>query len=326
MCHQNEKSCLLEENCLNVCVTENVLISARKFAEHPISYQKNNQYDGAFTVTPKYVASLPDIQNESNEIKVVIQQIGIDNFKIPLHLTSREGTRFMIHCSVKGTVSLDAHKRGINMSRILRTFYENENCELNAQLLEKIACDYLEKLESSSAKISVAFDYPIRQKSLRSGLYGYQYYPVVMETVINKGCYVHNLSIDFVYSSMCPCSYELSKHAKETRSVIALPHGQRSCARLNVEHDGTLCIEDLVDIARKTLKTETQVIVKREDEQAFAELNAENLMFAEDAARRLYQGLSNEVRIIDFDIYVSHKESLHSHDVICVITKEKRLK
>jgi len=58
-------------------------------------------------------------------------------------------------------------------------------------------------------------------------------------------------------------------------------------ARVSVEltEDGCLWFEDLIDLCRKAVATETQVMVKREDEQAFAELNAANPIFVEDAAR-----------------------------------------
>ena len=69
------------------------------------------------------------------------------------------------------------------------------------------------------------------------------------------------------------------------------------------------------------LKTETQVMVKREDEQAFAELNAANLKFVEDAVRLLYQVLNQDTRIKDFKVVASHQESLHSHDAVSVIVK-----
>mgnify|MGYP000088072544 FL=1 len=67
------------------------------------------------------------------------------------------------------------------------------------------------------------------------------------------------------------------------------------------------------------LKTETQVIVKREDEMAFAELNGSYLKFVEDAARLLYEQLVNDTRIKDFRVICSHQESLHSHDAVSVI-------
>jgi GTP cyclohydrolase I len=168
----------------------------------------------------------------------------------------------------------------------------------------------------------VAFDYPLILDSLRSGLSGYQYYPVVLETTLtpDEGLrqYMH---LDFVYSSACPCSYELSVHANLTRGVAAVPHSQRSVAKISVNYDADFWIEDLVDIAREALQTETQVMVKREDEQAFAELNAANLKFVEDAVRLLYDGLDRDERINDFRIFASHKESLHSHDAISVLVK-----
>ena len=69
------------------------------------------------------------------------------------------------------------------------------------------------------------------------------------------------------------------------------------------------------------MPTETQVMVKREDEQAFAELNAANPIFVEDAARLFCKALKSENRIGDFRIIASHQESLHSHDAISILTE-----
>ena len=69
----------------------------------------------------------------------------------------------------------------------------------------------------------------------------------------------------------------------------------------------------------EALKTETQVVVKREDEMAFAELNGSYLKFVEDAARLLYEQLIKDERVKDFRVICSHQESLHSHDAISVI-------
>ena len=76
-----------------------------------------------------------------------------------------------------------------------------------------------------------------------------------------------------------------------------------------------------IDLAREAVPTETQVMVKREDEQAFAELNGAYLKFVEDAARLLYLEFDRDKRIADFRIACSHLESLHSHDAVSVICK-----
>jgi GTP cyclohydrolase I len=82
-----------------------------------------------------------------------------------------------------------------------------------------------------------------------------------------------------------------------------------------------LAIEDLHQHCLKALTTETQVMVKREDEQAFAEMNGATVKFVEDAARLVYEQLAGDPRIADFQVACSHLESLHSHDAISVICR-----
>ncbi|MNP73823.1 GTP cyclohydrolase FolE2 [compost metagenome] len=79
--------------------------------------------------------------------------------------------------------------------------------------------------------------------------------------------------------------------------------------------------EDMVDLCRRAVPTETQVMVKREDEQAFAELNAANPIFVEDAVRAFAGGLMADSRIGDFRVVASHQESLHSHDAVSVLSR-----
>jgi GTP cyclohydrolase I len=62
-------------------------------------------------------------------------------------------------------------------------------------------------------------------------------------------------------------------------------------------------------------------MVKREDEQAFAELNAANPIFVEDAARLFCEQLRADPRVGDFRIVASHQESLHSHDAVSILTE-----
>ena len=110
--------------------------------------------------------------------------------------------------------------------------------------------------------------------------------------------------------------YKVFDHLREE-----FPHSQRSVARVSVKFDEMLWIEDLQELCLEALQTETQVMVKREDEQAFAEKNGAYLKFVEDAVRLMYDKLTNESRITDFKIVASHNESLHSHNAVSVIVK-----
>ncbi len=288
----------------------------------------STKFPEGFEVDGDYIASLPDLQNESegliNGAGQRIQHVGISNFRLPVRFQSRDSSKLQLEAAVSGTVSLDASKRGINMSRIMRTFYRHAEREFDFAVIEGVLDEYKSDLESFDARIQMKFSYPREVRSLRSGLYGYQYYEVAFELSEIDGVRQRIIHIDYVYSSTCPCSLELSEHARKNRRQLATPHSQRSVARISVvETPGVdkIWIEDLVDLCLRAVPTETQVMVKREDEQAFAELNAANPIFVEDAARLFCEHLRLDSRIGDFRVIASHQESLHSHDAVSILTE-----
>lgn len=287
--------------------------------------EPDKTYDQNLTVDAEYIKNLPDLQNGDTiqGARVKIQRVGISNFKIPLLYNTKEGGKITLETSVTGTVSLDAEKKGINMSRIMRTFYDHQRKNPNSETsLEEVLKSYRKDLDTFEADIVLRFSYPIIQKSLRSNLEGWQYYDIAVESRINRdgevSKYIH---FDFVYSSACPCSYELGQHAVQHRNKAVVSHSQRSIARLSLKINSLVLFEEIKDLCLEALKTETQVMVKREDEQAFAELNGSYLKFVEDSCRLLYEVFVKDSRIDDFRIVCSHMESLHSHDAIGVIVK-----
>ncbi len=284
-------------------------------------------YPSDFRVDDAYKDSLPDLQNGPASLIVgarqTIQHVGISNFRLPIHYRTRDNGPLTLETSVTGTVSLEAEKKGINMSRIMRSFYVHAEREFSFQVIEHALDDYKRDLGSFDARIQMRFSFPVKVDSLRSGLTGWQYYEIALELVDTGGVRKRIVHLDFVYSSTCPCSLELAEHARRVRGQLATPHSQRSVARISVEVVGSECLwfEDLIDLARDAVPTETQVMVKREDEQAFAELNAANPIFVEDAARSFCAALLEEKRVGDFRIVASHQESLHSHDAVSVLTE-----
>jgi len=283
-------------------------------------------YDPTFTVTPEYKESLPDLQNGPASLihgaNIPIQQVGISNFKLPLHVKQRDGKTQLLEVSVDGYVSLDANKKGINMGRIMRTFYRFKDDIFTLDTLENILKAYKKDLNAQEAFLRLDFSFPMLKNSLRSELQGYQYYDVSLEGHLDSyGRFNKFMHLNFEYSSACPCSYELAEHAREVRNLATIPHSQRSVAEITVALKDTFYVEDLVEICREALQTETQVIVKREDEQAFAELNGAFQKFVEDAARLLYQELDSYNSIRDFVVRCAHLESLHSHDAVSRICK-----
>ncbi|WP_439123887.1 GTP cyclohydrolase FolE2 [Marivita sp.] len=287
----------------------------------------SREYPDDFTVDAAYKASLPDLQNGPSALirgaNRGIQHVGISNFRLPISYHTRDNGDLTLETSVTGTVSLDADKKGINMSRIMRSFYVYADKTFSFGVIEAALDDYKSDLESFDARINMRLSFPMKVNSLRSGLSGYQYYDIALELVEIDGVRRKIMHLDYVYSSTCPCSLELSEHARRERGQLATPHSQRSVARISVEVKDGKCLwfEDLIDMCRTAVPTETQVMVKREDEQAFAELNAANPIFVEDAARLFAEQLQADARIGDYRVLASHQESLHSHDAVSVLTE-----
>lgn len=298
-------------------------------AETGVAPRMRRRYDTRFRVTPEYREAMPDIMDAVDAIEgapVPIQQVGVSGFRLPLRFRTKgaRGATHTLETSVTGTVSLPASDKGINMSRILRTFYKHADAVFTPERLERVLRSIRDEVGAPGARLRLAFSYPIVQHALRSGLSGWQYYAAAFEGSMGAaGRFRKFIDFDFVYASACPCSAELAEHARDARGCYTIPHSQRSKARLRVEvkPGARVAIEDLHRHCLHALRTEVQVMVKREDEQAFAEMNGAYLKFVEDAARLVYAELAADKRIHDFQVTCSHLESLHAHDAVSVIAK-----
>src|SRR5262249_497864 len=197
------------------------------------------------------------------------------------------------------------------------------------------------------AFVSVAFEQLVRRPALKSDTSGWKAYPVTIAAQMDKAHFALELSCRVVYSSTCPCSAALARQLVQDRfahpfarrhaldydavlgwrgsehGICATPHSQRSVAEVKVRLAPAFgfAVVDLIDRIEAALQTPVQTAVKREDEQAFALLNGENLMFCEDAARRMQAALDADEHITDYWIRATHQESLHPHDAVAVAVK-----
>ena len=294
----------------------------------PPASSLNRTYDAHFATYDAYRDALPDPQNNGRPAVVKadapIAHVGVSNFRLPLRFARHGGSEITLEASILGSVPCPGGRKGINMSRIVRSFYDHKDQLFSLDSLEPILRDYCAELDAEQARLKLSFNYPIEQHSLRSGMTGTQFYQSAFEGLIEADSrFRRRIEFDFVYSSACPCSADLAEHAELTRSAYSVPHSQRSKARVWIElaPGENLSLESIQRLCLSALKTETQVLVRREDEQAFAELNGAHLKFVEDAARQPSEKLESRDEILDYRIACSHLESLHSHDAIAVMVK-----
>ena len=211
--------------------------------------------------------------------------------------------------------------------------------ELLSQALEQMIVSHAD-CSTRNARLRLRFELLIKRPALKTeALSGWKSYPVELTAEKQGGQLSVELAVSVVYSSTCPCSAALSRQilqeafsqtfegsdnisAEDVKEWIgangslATPHSQRSIAEIKISLGDELNVTRLIDLAETALATPVQTAVKRLDEQAFAELNGQNLMFVEDATRRLLTTLNPHYG--KAHVYVRHLESLHPHDAVAV--------
>ncbi len=286
-----------------------------------------------------YTDDLPDPQVDPvlPGARVPLKKVGIAPVDLPVRLRSRSGgedkllqTEASLYCSLD-----DPMAKGLNLSRLYLIMHEKIKDQLSLDGMESALKELAEGQGTKNAYVKLRFKYPMYQEALRTRKKdnpdvkqrGHIAYKTELEGQYRDGNYKWFLTIDYVYSSTCPCSFELAHDARSKRNAAANAHSQRSILKVKVafdrSKDNIVWIEDLVDLCRENIPTEVQIVVKRRDEQAFAELNGANLLFSEDAVRIMHSALDGWVdqnKIEDFSIVASHEESLHPWNAIAVST------
>jgi GTP cyclohydrolase I len=289
----------------------------------------------------------PDVAAETLPLDGdAIDWVGMQGIEMPILFDAGDGDPQRCRARIDAFVNLvRPDRRGIHMSRLYLLVAQHlGDATVDAEMLESLLRAFLRSHHelADRARIGIHFEHLVRRRALRSGHHGWRAYPVAIEASLVGDVFHLDLGTQVVYSSTCPASLALSRQVVQQRfaadfrggrplshaavfawlggerGMAATPHAQRSVAHLRVRFvpGAPTDLVALIDCVERTLGTAVQTAVKREDEQAFAQLNAENLMFCEDAARRIRAALDADKRIAAFHVRVEHQESLHAHDAV----------
>ncbi len=284
--------------------------------------------------------TLPDIAAQASRQALPLDWVGMCGIALPVVIDGQRTAAL-----ADAGVSLDdGEARGIHMSRLYLALEMLEQQNLDPALLRQVLQRFLDSHEglAQQAYLRIHLDLLLKRPALVSPLAGWKRYPLSIEAQLRNGMFHVELKIDVPYSSTCPCSAALSRQliqqqfiddfANQTlqhadvlawlgsaQGIVATPHSQRSQAELRLRLDSfvdELPLIAVINDAENALGTAVQTAVKRADEQAFALANGQNLMFCEDAARRLNLALRRSPGINGFALRVVHAESLHAHDAV----------
>jgi GTP cyclohydrolase IB len=289
---------------------------------------------------------LPDVSiSDKASNQSSLEWVGMQGIDIPITIIDAEYKR-ELHASADVQVNLPAaHIKGIHMSRLYRLLETlSDGKALSPHRLETLLHAMIETHQdchTDSARLRLSFDLLIRRPALvTQGGSGWKAYPVCIVSKIVKNVLTIKATVTVEYSSTCPCSAALSRQLVEQRflddfgnqvnltsntvaqwlrqnATLATAHSQRSEAVVSIDvpsNIGTFSLLPLINCIESALGTPLQTSVKRSDEQAFAALNGQNLMFVEDAARKIQAKLNGLFAAPK--VHVRHLESLHPHDAV----------
>ncbi|MGV8930647.1 MAG: GTP cyclohydrolase FolE2 [Luteimonas sp.] len=294
---------------------------------------------------------LPDVAGDLAFAARPLDWVGMRGIALPLCVPGEGNVALQVAASADIFVDLvEPEARGIHMSRLYLRLQDAFGTEaITPAGVRRVLQDCVDSQDglSTRARLVLRYQQLLKRPALASTNSGWKSYPVEIDAVLADGHLALTLAFSVEYSSTCPASAALSRQLNaerfaedfavarplstsvvhdwlaSERGLAATPHAQRSRADIRVQLQpsfGALSIESLVDTIETALGTPVQTAVKREDEQAFARLNAENLMFCEDAARRVAGAMTADARIERFDATVSHFESLHAHDAVARVS------
>jgi len=305
-------------------------------------------------MTDKRLTEMPDVaSSQAPQINGTLNWVGMNRIALPLTVKDSDLGETKVNAFVQTYVNLcKPEVKGIHMSRLYLLLSEfSDNQVLSAANLREFLAHMLDSHEdiSDQATLNFEFDYVIKRKALKSQFSGWKDYPTEIKATLKDGKVDLELGINVPYSSTCPCSAALARQLiqeafnadfgnkdsvtpseveawlRSDKGTFATPHSQRSIAKVWVKVNPNaedFPITDVIGVIEQALQTPVQTAVKREDEQEFARLNGHNLMFCEDAARRVKNALdSQEHMYSDFWLRIEHLESLHAHDAVAIATK-----
>ncbi len=293
---------------------------------------------------------MPDVAKTQGAQLGRLDRVGMSGLDTPLTWKVGDETLTLTAKSDAYVNLANENAKGIHMSRLFLAVGQHLGQEaFTPATLKALLKDFVDSHKdlSTASTFKIKFELPVKRKALKSDNWGWRQYPVEIHGLWSDGKLKIFVGVEVLYSSTCPCSAALARQLIQMqfkddfksenisrdevtewlgseKGIVATPHSQRSSALVKVQlADGAedFNVLELIDALEGELKTVVQAAVKRVDEQEFALINGQNLMFCEDASRKLFSVLSSLNFVQDFWAQCTHFESLHAHDAVSVVTK-----
>jgi GTP cyclohydrolase I len=257
---------------------------------------------------------MKDIQSTSDRRGVEIDEVGIENLRIPIIISEGKNKQSIV-AEAKMGINLFNRSRATHMSRFIEIAEAIKGRILSEKLMTETLKKIVTKLGSKHAIVEFSFVYfmtkitPVSKKGCSMD------YRCKISSELTKGDEPwHYFYIEVPVATLCPCSKEISKYGA---------HNQRARVSVKIKSREYFKLDQLIRQLEKTAKNELFSVLKRKDEKYVTEKMYENPMFVEDIAREIYLWAKSNKNISDFIVRCKSYESIHNHNTYASIVDNK---
>jgi GTP cyclohydrolase I len=293
-----------------------------------------NLIEGAMSVKTE----LPDVQNTADSRGKAIQKVGIGGYGIPFTVKTPDGGVQHTVGVVSMYASLNEETKGVNMSRFSITIEKAvQHGAVSSDFIEEVVKVLKERMGSTDSYVKVKFPYFIKKKAPVSGCESHLKIDCELEGRSFGAAVEKYLTVTVPYTSLCPCSKEMSLSDAPVAAVAEFDlrsmkcvdqrtgrgaHNQRSSCKITVHLVGQVWIEELVDIVEACASSPIWNTLKRADEKYVTERAYSNPRFVEDMVREVslrLDGVVTDGRTDDYLIISTHEEAIHTGNAVAVL-------
>ena len=266
--------------------------------------------------------SILDVQNQTDDRHIYINQVGISDLKIPLEIYGCESdpnSSQTVQATLSIGVDLAKNKKGIHMSRLVETILEHSD-GIRFNNIPSILEDIMKRQESGYAHLDMQFNYfftrvaPVSKKSFP------QAYKCCFSGTLDREKIILEQGVEVPVQTLCPCSKEISDYGA---------HNQRSIIWVTLKHvfnkddysDIDINIEDIISVAEESASSPLYPILKREDERYITMSAYDKPCFVEDVVRNVSSKLEKDSRCDSYEIKTINYESIHNHNAFAFLKK-----
>ncbi len=257
--------------------------------------------------------SIPDVQNSKDNRNIAINKVGIKDIRHPVIIQDRSKNTQHTIAMFNMYVFLPEHFKGTHMSRFVKILNDNET-PISIDSFSKMMQEMAVLLEAESGHVEMRFPFFVNKTAPVSGVQSLLDYDVTLMGEINKGVVNTRIKVVVPVTSLCPCSKSISEYGA---------HNQRSHVTVNIKNQGSIWIEDIIDIVEEQASCELYGLLKRPDEKFVTERAYDNPKFVEDMVRDIAQKLNENENIRAYELESENFESIHNHSAYALISHDK---